>query len=205
MSEDFKMPILVHFKALANLQMNVEERSDVSTITSRSVDLQGDIIEPDGLKWDTFTQQGSPVHYAHNALRVGQALWVKSRGDSIVAKTQYSKSPSGWNSEKPWIGDVVWLAVQKGILPGKSITVLPEKYRKPTSEEADRGAKRVITAGTVMEFSVCKAPVNSDAVVEEIHKALDDLVNFKEAELDNPDCQLEMAREIERVFNVLSG
>jgi len=165
---------LVYFKALPTIECG-ESRCDVSTITSKSVDAEGDIIIPDGLNWDKFQEDGSPVHYAHHSLRVGRALWIKSKGDRIIAKTKYDVAPASWSKDKPWLGDLVWSAVQKGALSGKSITVLPEDTRDPTPAEKQLGAKRVIATGTVMEFSVCKAPVNADAMVEEICKSLDAL------------------------------
>jgi len=164
---------LIVLKALPVVELFGPERCDVSTITSKSIDAEGDIVMPEGLDWDRFHEDGSPVHYAHHSLRVGRALWVKAKGDRIIAKTRYDSAPAGWSKDKSWIGDVVFDAVRKGALPGKSITVLPEEDRKPTDEEKAAGCKRVITKGTVMEFSVCKAPVNQDAVVEEICKSLD--------------------------------
>ena len=192
---------LVRFVSKAAIQLDGGSRCDVSTVSSKSVDLEGDIIQPDGLDWTSFQESGSPVHYQHASIRVGKALWVKSRGDSVIAKTQYDAAPKGWNPEKPWVGDVVWSAVQKGALSGKSITVLPEVTRDPTAEEAKDGAKRVISKGLVMEYSVCREPVNTDAVVEEICKSIDRLVEVPEVDPNE-----ELAEAVRRAFaELLTG
>lgn len=190
---------LVVVRALPTMEFDPAARCDVSTITSKAVDSDGDIILPEGLDWDRFHEDGSPVHYAHHSLRVGRALWVKARGDKVIAKTRYDSAPKGWDASKPWLGDVVFDAVRKGALTGKSITVLPQEEREPSAEEKAQGAKRVITKGVVAEFSVCKAPVNHEALVEEICKAMDELQSTAVNE------ELEWAAELERVFQALLG
>lgn len=191
-------PKLVYFKSRPEMTFEASQRRDISVITSKSVDLEGDIIEPDGLNWDSWQERGAPVHFGHGSLKVGRALWVKSKGDKITAMTEYDRAPKGWTETKPWIGDLVWDAVQKGILTGKSITVLPDDCREPTDTEKAAGAKRVISKGLVMEYSVCKTPVNEDAVVEEIRKSLDNMI--LEALVDP---NKEIAAELEHVFQQL--
>lgn len=164
---------LLRFKAYPEMEFDSEGRCDVSTITSKAVDNDGDIVLPEGLDFTTFYEHGSPVNYQHSSLRVGRALWVKAKGEKLIAKTRYDSAPKDWSKDKPWVSDLVFEAVCKGVLGGKSITLLPEEERKPTDAEAAAGAKRVVTKGTVMEFSVCKRPVNPDALVEEIRKSLD--------------------------------
>ena len=193
-------PKLVYYKSLPEMTFESDHRRDISVITSKSVDLEGDIIEPEGLDWDSWQERGAPVHYGHGSIKVGRALWVKSKGNKITAMTEYDRAPKGWTEGKPWIGDVVWDAVKKGFLNGKSITVLPNDYREPTTEEKSVGAKRVISKGLVMEYSVTKSPVNEDAVVEEIQKSLDRLV--EEVKIDSVE---EIAAEVKRVFNQLLG
>lgn len=196
---------LVYFKATPEIQVLGDERCDVSTITSKAIDSQGDIIIPDGLDWDRFHEDGSPVHYAHHSLRVGRALWIKSKGDRIIAKTKYDSAPANWAKDKPWLGDLVLDAVKKGALPGKSITVLPTDEREPTKAEADLGAKRVIVKGTVMEFSVCKTPINQDAVVEEICKALDAFNPVVVEELNQTGHLNDLVAQLKGVFEELQA
>lgn len=175
-------------KAIPEIELLGNERCDVSTITSKAIDNDGDIVLPDGLNFERFYDNGSTVNYQHSSLRIGRCLWIKAKGDRLIAKTQYDRAPKDWTTNKPWVSDMVFDAVCKGILTGKSITLLPEEERKPTDQEAELGARRVVTKGTVLEYSVCKAPVNPDAIVEEIKKALDEFVNpedlLKEQEQD---------------------
>ena len=196
---------LVTLKAMPVLEFDTEQRCDVSTITSKSVDAEGDIVNPDGLNWERFYDDGSPVHYAHHSLKVGRALWVKSKGDTIIAKTKYDAAPSTWSKGTPWIGDVVFDAIRKGALPGKSLTLLPEEVREPTPEEKALGAKRVLEKACVMEFSVCRAPVNQDAVVTEICKALDEMNPNIAQELLEQNYLGDVVDEIRRAFVGLSS
>lgn len=194
---------MVKFSAIAEMELDVSERCDISTITSKSVDAQGDIIMPDGLDWTYWQERGSPVHFAHNAIRVGRALWVKAKGDRWIAKTKYDSAPKGWDKSKPWLCDIVFDAVKKGTLPGKSITVLPTEEQEPNAEQRDLGAKRIISKGLVSEFSVCRAPVNQDAMVEEICKSLDAFNPQVVEDLNQRGYLDELAAEIEGAFDQL--
>ena len=167
------------FKSIPTMTFDRDSRCDISTITSKSVDLQGDIIEPQGLDWTPFYDGGSKVNLSHSSIVVGRALWVKAQDGKVIAKTQYEKSPDNWPVEKVWYPDVVFEAVCKGVMPGKSLELAfsSDNIREPSKAEAEAGAKRVITKAFVNEFSVCRRPVNPDAVIQEVQKALDEIIN----------------------------
>jgi len=96
---------------------------------------------------------------------------------------------------------MVFDAVCKGVLTGKSITLLPEEDRPPTDQEAALGAKRVVTKGTVLEYSVCRAPVNPEAIVEEIKKALDEFINPEDLLKTQEQARMnELAAQLKAVF-----
>jgi len=174
------------------------EHADISTVSSEALGSDGMIVRNSGLNWEKFYEDGSPVHLEHRSVRVGRALWVKAKDSKIVAKTQYDRAPQAWPTDKPWLGDTVFNAVCRGLLPGKSVTLLCESECKPTAEEAKLGAKTVIDRATVLEFSVCAAPVNPEAIVEQIERAMkskEDILASSELE--------ELAAEIGRAFDQL--
>ena len=188
---------LVTLKSFASMEVEKGERSDISTITTSSVDSDGDIVLIDGIDLEPWQDAGSPVYYAHKSLKVGHCLWTKKSAETIKAKTKYDHAPSNWKSDKPFVADVIWDAVQKGILPGKSVTLLPKDCDEPTKEQKAAGVRRIIRTSMLAEFSVCKTPVNGDAIVEEIHKAL-----TEEPTVNNLD---EIANSIKRAFDELRG
>ena len=195
------MSSLIRLKAVAEMEFLGSERCDVSTITSKAVDNEGDIVIPGGLNFERFYDNGSAVNYQHSSVRVGRCLWIKAKGDKLIAKTQYDRAPKDWTASKPWVSDMVFDAVCKGVLTGKSITLLPEEDRPPTDQEVALGAKRVVTKGTVLEYSVCRAPVNPEAIVEEIKKALDEFINPEDLLKTQEQARMnELAAELKAVF-----
>jgi len=170
------------------------EHADISTVSTEALGSDGMIVLNSGLNWDRFYEDGSPVHLEHRSVRVGRALWVKAKDNKIVAKTQYDRAPQAWPTDKPWLGDTVFNAVCRGHLPGKSVTLLRESERKPTEAETKLGATTVIDRATVLEYSVCADPVNPEAIVEQIERAMK-VPDNKELE--------ELAASIELAFKEL--
>jgi len=191
---------LKRFEVISKAETDTDARTDVSIISTRTVDAEGDIIIPEGLDWDRFHESGSPVNVAHTSLRIGKALWVKSDNYSVRAKTQYDRQPKDWPFNKPWPADVVFSAVARGLLRGKSITLLPTEERPPTDAEAKLGVQRVISKGLVEEYSVCAEPVNPEALVESVQKAL---LGFDEAGAVMDD--MELVEEIVEAFRSLKA
>lgn len=188
------MSNLIVLRSEPTIELLRSEHADISVISSEAVGSDGMIVLNSGLNWDRFYEDGSPVHLEHRSVRVGRAQWVKTKPERITAKTIYDRAPQAWPTDKAWLGDTVFDAVCRGHLPGKSVTLLRGTERKPTEAEAATGAKVVIDTATVLEFSVCAAPVNPEAIVEEIQRAMK-VPDNKELE--------ELAASIELAFKEL--
>ena len=111
-------------------ELNPGERSDVSWITTESVDRMQEVVVARGMNDSQF--QANPLvtlQHAYNLPPVGKSLWRKrvKDGDSvgIKAKTQYPVRPDSWPEADPWPQDRVLSLVQAGLLNGKSIGFLP--------------------------------------------------------------------------------
>src|SRR5262249_19772535 len=87
-------------------ELNPGERSDVSWISSESVDRVGEVVLARGMNDAQF--QANPLvtlHHAYDLPPVGRSLWRKRVKDGdltgIKAKTQYPSQPPAWSSQDP--------------------------------------------------------------------------------------------------------
>src|ERR1700688_4915084 len=105
--------------AKAPTELNPGERSDVSWISTESVDRTGEVVISRGMN-DSQFQQNPLVTLGHAYWMppVGRALWRKRVKDGplagIKAKTQYPARPEEWT--EPWPPDKVFSLVQAGLL-----------------------------------------------------------------------------------------
>ncbi len=145
-------------------QVDEKERTDVSIISSVSVDRDNEVILPEGCILDNF-KKNPVVQYAHryDLFPVGKALWIKIQDDKIVAKTKYA------NTE--FANDVFNLR-KEGFLNGFSVGFIPieDTMDKKEIEEVKRKYKiegdvqRVIKKWELLEYSICNVPANPDAI-----------------------------------------
>jgi phage head maturation protease len=146
------------------------ERCDVSRVTTREMDRDFEIVQPEGLDLDHY-RLNPVVLFGHDADRpVGKALWIKADQDGVLAKTQYTPRPEKYVGE--WLPDFVWAMVQADVLRGKSVGYLPLEVREPDADElaANPGLNLVVSRALLLEFSVVTVPANPTALVESISK-----------------------------------
>jgi hypothetical protein len=161
-------------------ELNPGERSDVSWISTESVDRMGEIVIARGMNDAQF--QGNPLvtlGHAYWMPPVGKSLWRKRvrNGDlvGIKAKTQYPPCPDSWPSSDPWPPDKVLALVQAGLLQGKSIGFLPTKVHIPDEKEVQQNrwqeeVSLVIDEWLLLEYACVFLPANQDALVEAVSK-----------------------------------
>jgi hypothetical protein len=170
--------------ALAPTELNPGERSDVSWITTESVDRVGEVVIARGMNDGQF--QANPVvtlghHY--DLPPVGRSLWRKRVKDGappagvtgIKAKTQYPARPDAWPAGEAWLPDNVFALVQAGLLQGKSIGFLPTRVHVPDDDEAKQhgwgdGVRLVIDEWLLLEYACVTLPANQDALVAAVSK-----------------------------------
>ena len=121
-------------------ELNPGERSDVSWISTESVDRCNEVVVARGMNDSQF--QANPLvtlGHAYWLPPVGKSLWRRRVRDGglvgVKAKTQYPPRADAWPDGEPWPPDKVFALIQAGLLQGKSIGFLPARVRSPTAEE----------------------------------------------------------------------
>jgi hypothetical protein len=166
-------------------ELNPGERSDVSWISTESVDRMGEVVVAKGMN-DAQFQQNPLVTLGHAYWMppVGKSLWRKRVKDGdlagVKAKTQYPSRPEAWPAGDEWPPDKVLALVQAGLLQGKSIGFLPTRVHVPNTKEAgDRGwgerVGLVIDEWLLLEYACVFLPANQDSLVEAVSKGAFDL------------------------------
>ncbi len=164
----------------APTELNPGERSDVSWISTESVDRMNEVVVARGMNDSQF--QGNPLvtlGHAYWMPPVGKSLWRRRVKDGsqvgIKAKTQYPPRPEAWPTDEAWVPDKVLALVQAGLLQGKSIGFLPTKVHIPDEKEArrngwDEQVALVIDEWLLLEYACVFLPANQDALVEAVSK-----------------------------------
>ena len=161
-------------------ELNPGERSDVSWISTESVDRAGEVVAAGGMDDGQFRQNPLvTLGHAYWMPPVGKSLWRKRVRDGelagIKAKTVYPPRPESWPAGDDWPPDKVLALVQAGLLHGKSIGFLPTRVHVPdTKESAERGwadrVSLVIDEWLLLEYACVFLPANQDALVEAVSK-----------------------------------
>ncbi len=161
-------------------ELNPGERSDVSWISTESVDRMGEVVVAKGMNDGQFQQNPLvTLGHAYWMPPVGKSLWRKRVKDGgligIKAKTVYPPRPEAWPAGDEWPPDKVLALVQAGLLQGKSIGFLPTRVHVPDTKEAgERGwgndVGLVIDEWLLLEYACVFLPANQDALVEAVSK-----------------------------------
>jgi hypothetical protein len=176
-SKDYEYRHLVSTRAPTEL--NPGERSDVSWISTESVDRTGEVVLARGMNDSQF--QGNPLvtlGHAYWLPPVGKSLWRKRARDGdlvgVKAKTQYPARPAAWPDVEPWPPDKVLALIQAGLLQGKSIGFLPTRVHVPDDKERKKNGwdnvGLVIEEWLLLEYACVFLPANQDALVEAVSK-----------------------------------
>jgi hypothetical protein len=167
-------------------ELNPGERSDVSWISTESIDRMGEVVVSRGMNDVGF--QANPIvtlGHSYSLPPVGRSLWRKRVKDGelvgIKAKTRYPDRPETWPASDPWPPDKVFTLIQAGLLQGKSIGFLPTKVHVPDDREYQKhgwpggSVKLVIDEWLLLEYACVFLPANQDALVEQVAKGAIDL------------------------------
>jgi hypothetical protein len=164
----------------APTELNPGERSDVSWISTESVDRTGEVVRARGMDDRQF--QSNPIvtlGHAYHLPPVGRSLWRRRVRDGrlfgIKAKTLYPPCPDSWPAGETWMPDKVFALVQAGLLQGKSIGFLPTKVHTPDDKEVKENGwegevRLVIDEWLLLEYACVTLPANQDALVEAVSK-----------------------------------
>lgn len=188
----------------APTELNPGERSDVSWISTESVDRYGEVVVARGLDDSHFRLNPLvTLNHDYDLPAVGRSLWRRRVHDGsppaglvgIKAKTRYPPAPDGWPAGEPWLPDQVFALVQAGLLAGKSIGFLPLESHAPDENEVRRhgwpdGVRLVIDRWLLLEYACVSLPANQHALVEAVSKGVLQQFAFTS--------EAEVARAVER-------
>jgi hypothetical protein len=168
----------------APTELNPGERSDVSWISTESVDRCNEVVVARGMNDSQFAANPLvTLGHAYWLPPVGKSLWrrrVKDGGHvGVKAKTLYPPRPESWPEGEPWPPDKVFALIQAGLLQGKSIGFLPTKVHVPDDAERQKNnwgdVSLVIDEWLLLEYACVFLPANQDALVEAVSKGVADL------------------------------
>lgn len=154
--------------------LDAEKRTEVSVITTDTPDLEGDVVLPKGLDRNIFNRNPIVCLSHDMTVQVATCDWVKPTTNGLKAQTRYPQRPQWYSGD--WLPDHVLACIQAGLLQGKSIGFLARNVREPLPQEISqrpewKGA-RIIDDAILLEYSVCVAGINPDALVTAISKGL---------------------------------
>jgi hypothetical protein len=174
---------VLHRRTLAKAPSEVleGERSDVSWITTESIDRDREIVIARGMDDAQFALNPLvTMQHAYDQPPVGRSLWRKKSKDGAVAgikaKTLYPPRPQDW-TDPCWPPDAAFQLVQAGLLQGKSIGFLVLKSHVPSSHEIAAvpdlaNVRRIIDQWLLLEYACAFLPTNQHALVESVSKSL---------------------------------
>ncbi|MDQ7850945.1 MAG: HK97 family phage prohead protease [Armatimonadota bacterium] len=127
------------------------------TITTRTPDRFGDVVEPSGIRWEAY-MRNPVVLWAHNSdlPPIGRTVALEPLGDALVATVEFAQTP---------FAQEVRQLVDAGFLRAASIGFLPLRW-----EPMPGGGRRFLEAELV-EWSVVPVPANPEALVQQAEAA----------------------------------
>lgn len=151
-------------------EIDSDERTIKSVITTDRVDRDAEVVVTKGLDFEGF-RKNPVVLFMHDATKIiGKSLWEKVSKGEVVAKTQFAETE---------FAEEVWQLIKQGILKGVSIGMdfMTMKRRDLTERDVQKradwaGAKAIIEAAEILEFSFVSIPANPDALVQADKKGM---------------------------------
>jgi len=152
----------------SDLQVDVDSREVVATISTATIDRDREIVLPRGLVKKAY--QGNPVvlyGHDHEQLPIGTTRWIKAQDNRLVAKY--------YVSDKTQFAQDVFGLLQDGVLRAHSIGADVLEASAPTPREIKANpdwaeARNVWRKWELLEFSVCAVPVNPEALALAVAK-----------------------------------
>jgi len=153
----------------ARAEVEEGERAVVATITTGAIDRDGEIVLASGGDFSDF-QKNPVVLFGHRYYDppIGKAMWIKSQGSKIIAKTVIAPGERG---------DEILALMQGGFLKAFSIGFSPSagKSGPPTTAELKRRpewseARTIHREWKLLEYSVVTVPANPEALAMAVSK-----------------------------------
>jgi|GEM_PF-1521386 len=154
-------------------ELATEGKTFTATITTNSIDRDGEVLLPEGMITADFDKSGT-VFWNHNYnMPIGKSLSLTKSRDAWVSKAMLAARPDDHHGE--WFPDTVHSLMKQGIIKGVSVGFKPIEARKPSKKDIELfgdGVKRVYNKWKLLEFSVAPLPANQDALISAVSKGL---------------------------------
>ncbi len=158
---------------VADLGVKLEDRSVVASISSISVDRDGDVLIPQGCDATDFLKSPT-VFFNHDYnLPIGKCTTIKRSQTQLQATTVFAKRPE--NHAGDWLPDTLLSLFQQGVIHGFSVGFAPIEGRKPTAKDKQLfgdHVSHVHSKWKLLEYSVAPLPANQDALALAVSKGL---------------------------------
>ena len=146
-----------------------------ATITTSSIDRDGEVVVPGGMNSKQF-EQNPVLLYAHDPAKPIGKMTALRRGESVI-DADFALVPRPESHEGEWFPDTVGALMRFGALKGVSIGFAPMAggMRQATKGDKDKygvGVARVYSKWNLMEVSVVSVPANQDALILAVTKGI---------------------------------
>jgi len=173
----------------SDLKVDEEEKAIVSYITTKAVDRDGEIVDPDGAILDDYRKH-LVVLFGHDykQLPIGKNIWIKQDKKGLVAKTVYANHAEAQK---------VYQYRKDGFPLAQSIGFVPVDVEDFPAEAQQKngGVKRHYKKWALLEYSDVPIPSNPEALQVAISKGL----SFPETLKDNPQYDPETVIKLEDI------
>ena len=163
-------------------------RSAIKYVSTRTVDMIGDVVVPKGLSFKQFIKTGMPVYYNHSYAipQIGRDEWVRADDWGVKVKQIYAETGEGT------LANILWKLTSQDMNKQSSVGIIPlEVIHKdddnfkdavkalakewPEFNATKKDCRRIITKGIMFEHSDVSMACNTDTDVLAVSKM------FKEA------------------------
>lgn len=160
-----------HFSA--ELTITAGERAVIASISTISVDRDGEVLIPNGCDASEF-ERSPTVFFNHDyTLPIGRCAGIRLLPDRLEAKTIFATRPEG--HEGPWLADTVLSLLRQGVVNGFSVGFCPVEGRRAGRQDREQfgaHARYVHTRWKLIEYSVAPLPANQDALTIAVSKGM---------------------------------
>ncbi len=224
--DDLVVHRVVHSEAVKKENLEPGSRAAIKYVSVRTIDRDGEIIVPQGLKLHEFRKYGHVLwNHNYSLPPIGSDEWIRPDDWGVKAKTLYADTGEGT------LANTIWALVQQQHLKASSVGFIPlesytqgdkrfadllEKFRSewPELRKSKTDVRRITTKAILLEHSDVSVPANVDAEIVAVAKSMgaDDkmlcelfgecalelkaAIPYKKTPLDDPKAKWDAAREI---------
>jgi phage head maturation protease len=163
---------------LEETDVSIPNRSCLATISTTTVDEEGESVLPEGIALDRF-RKTMCVFYNHDySDAVGTCSYIRRTEKGLEALTIFPERPEGHEGE--WRPDTILglIACDPPIIRGTSIGFGYIETRAPTQKDIEtfpntgNKLERVVSKSRLLEYSLVGLPMNEDCLITAVQKGI---------------------------------